>query len=243
MIHLAICDDEIEELNHVVALIEDYRVERNINLGYGVYQSPLDLIAAVESGILYDIIILDVVMPGENGIEAARELRQCGCDAKIIFLTSSDEFAVQSYAVGAYFYQLKPIWKENFYTLMEQVAGEINRSRSSSLIVKCKEGIARIPLEQLEYCEVIRKTIIYHMSSGKALESAGSMQSLSEALLKYSAFLQPHRSYMVNMDYIQNISYKIIELSCLAQIPIPRGKYAEIKERFLNYAFREVAAE
>ena len=54
-------------------------------------------------------------MPAENGITAAKEIRQYDNVVKIIFLTSSAEFAVESYVVGAYFYQLKPIWEDSFF--------------------------------------------------------------------------------------------------------------------------------
>ena len=72
----------------------------------------------------FDILLLDVIMPGENGIDAAREIRRYDNNVKIIFLTSSAEFAVESYTVGAYFYQLKPIWEESFFRLMDSVIAE-----------------------------------------------------------------------------------------------------------------------
>ena len=62
-------------------------------------------------------------MPGQNGMDVAKEIRQYDTNMKIIFLTSSPEFAVESYSVGAYFYQLKPIWEESFFRLMDAVLG------------------------------------------------------------------------------------------------------------------------
>ena len=186
--------------------------------------SPLELLAGIERGTRYDILFLDVLMPGENGIETAREIRTWDKSVKIIFLTSSEEFAVQSYVVGAYFYQLKPIWEESFVRLMDSVLAECIKSQSDSLILKCKDGITRINLTQLEYCEVIGRVLLLHLSSGKVLESSGSMEELSRQIFKRGGFIRPHRSYLVNMDYIQNISYRAITLYCLTQIPIPRGR-------------------
>ena len=71
--------------------------------------------AEVEKGTRFDIILLDVLMPGENGMAAAREIREYDSNVKIIFLTSSTEFAVESYAVDAWYYQLKPIRREDFF--------------------------------------------------------------------------------------------------------------------------------
>ena len=158
---------------------------------------------------------------------------------RIIFLTNSSEFAVQSYAVGAYYYQLKPIWRESFFRLMDMVFSEYTREKTDSIVVKCKTGITRIPLRALEYCEVINKTVIFHVEGGKLFESVGNMADVSEKLLQYEAFIKPHRSYLVNMDYIESISYRSIIMASFAQIPIPRGKYEEVKNAFLCHAFQE----
>ena len=76
------------------------------------------------------------------------------------------------------------------------------------------------------------------MASGKLLESSGSMEELSRQLLPYGNFLRPHRSFLINLEYVKSLSYRAITMSCLTEIPIPRGKYNEIKNAFLEYAFR-----
>lgn len=113
---------------------------------------------------------------------------------KIIFLTSSAEFAVQSYTVGAYFYQLKPIWPESFFRLMDSVIAACSRESSVSLILRCKTGITRVELDKLEYCEVIRRSLLLHKTDGTVLEAAGSMDSLCESLAEHRNFLRIHRS-------------------------------------------------
>ncbi|MBR3769625.1 MAG: response regulator, partial [Lachnospiraceae bacterium] len=104
MIKVAFCDDDLSVLNQLNTLIDKYRVERNQDIVYADFNSPLELMAQIEKGLRLDVLFLDVVMPGENGIEVAREIRQYDTNMKIIFLTSSAEYAVESYAVGAYFY-------------------------------------------------------------------------------------------------------------------------------------------
>ena len=110
MIKIAFCDDDMEVLHQMNELLDRYRVERNEDITYVAFQSPFELLTEIEKGIRPDILFLDVVMPGQNGMDVAKEIRQYDTNMKIIFLTSSPEFAVESYSVGAYFYQLKPIW-------------------------------------------------------------------------------------------------------------------------------------
>ena len=238
MIKIAFCDDDISELNELRLLLDQYRVEHNLEIQYTAFHSPLDLMSEIERGTRFDILLLDILMPGLNGIDTAAEIRTRDENIKIIFLTSSSEFAVQSYTVNAYFYQLKPIWKESFFRLMDSVLSVCETEQSRSLILRCKSGITRITPRQLEYCEVIHRTLLIHLTSGKVLESIGSLDDLNRQLAPYGSFMRTHRSYLVNLEHVQNLSYRAITMTSQAEIPIPRGKYNDIKTAFLDYAFQ-----
>jgi DNA-binding LytR/AlgR family response regulator len=237
MIKIAFCDDEMEVLHQMNELLDRYQVERNEDITYAAFQSPFELLTEIEKGIRPDILFLDVVMPGQNGMDVAKEIRQYDTNMKIIFLTSSPEFAVESYTVGAYFYQLKPIWEESFFRLMDSVLSECEKKKKNSLILRSKDGITRIDLQQLEYCEVLGRKLLFYLENGAVLESAGSLDDLAGQLMQYSNFFRPHRSFLVNMEYIQNISSRSIKMVNDAVIPIPHGKCSEIKNTYMEYAF------
>lgn len=237
MIKIAFCDDDMGVLHQMNELLDRYRVERNEDITYAAFQSPFELLTEIEKGIRPDILFLDVVMPGQNGMDVAKEIRQYDANMKIIFLTSSPEFAVESYSVGAYFYQLKPIWEESFFRLMDSVLAECEKKKKNSLILRSKDGITRIDLQQLEYCEVLGRKLLFHLENGAVLESAGSLDDLAGQLMQHSNFFRPHRSFLVNMEYIQNISSRSIKMVNDAEIPIPHGKCSEIKNTYMEYAF------
>jgi len=238
MIRVAFCDDDLLVLNKIEALLDKYRRERSQEIEYVIFNSPFNLLFEIERGMRYDILFLDILMPGENGINVAEEIRNYDSNVKIIFLTSSSEYAVQSYTVDAYFYQLKPVREDAFFSLMDSVLAECEKEQTTSLILRCKSGITRIEPRQFEYCEVMHRTLLIHMSTGKVFESNGSLDELSKQVESYGCFMRPHRSYLVNMEYIQSLSYRAITMSSMVEIPIPRGKYGEIKDMFLEYAFR-----
>ena len=238
MAKIAFCDDDVSVLAEMKRLMEQYCAERDCKIEYNIFNHPFDLVAEIEKGNRYDILFMDVLMPGENGIEAATEIRKYDKNVKIIFVTSSSEFAVQSYVIGAYYYQLKPIWAESFFRLLDSVLAACKKEAETSLILRCKSGITRIDIKALEYCEVIPRTLIFHLNTGKVLESAGSMDELVKQLSTYPFFHRPHRSYLVNLEYVQNITYRGITMSSLAEIPVPRGIYNEVKDAFLEYAFQ-----
>lgn len=238
MIRVAVCDDDISVLNETLEFLDRYRRERDREIVHTALRSPFELLAEIERGVRYDILFLDILMPGQNGIETAAEIRSHDSNVKIVFLTSSSEFAVQSYTVDAYFYQLKPLRWESFSRVMDSALETCEQERETKLILHCKSGITSLDLERLEFCEVIHRTLLFHLSSGKVLESTGSMDELSSRLAPCGCFLRPHRSYLIHLGYVQSISYRAVTMSSLAEIPIPRGKYNEIKDAFLTYAFQ-----
>ena len=238
MTRIAFCDDDAALLHQMQDFLEQYRALRGVQLELFPYTKPMELLADIEAGVRFDVLFLDVLMPGINGINAAREIRQYDTAVQIIFVTSSSEFAVQSYVVGAYYYQLKPIWKDSFFRLTDAVLAECRKRTQHSLILRCKTGISRIDLDQLLYCEVLGRTLLFHLVDGTVLESTGSMDELARQLTPHESFLRTHRSFLINMEYIQNISTRAVTLTNLAQIPIPHGKSAEIRRQYLEYAFR-----
>ena len=237
MIQIAFCDDDQTVLDQLSALLEKYRAQRCVQIQCTAFHSPLDLLAEIEKGTRYDILFLDVIMPAENGITAAKEIRQYDNVVKIIFLTSSAEFAVESYVVGAYFYHLKPIWEDSFFRLTDSVIAECRRADQRSLILRCKSGVTRITLDSLEYCEVQGRTLVFHLLDGTVIESSGSMDELARQLADYPGFLRPHRSYLVNMEYIQNITAKSITMESLAEVPLPHGRFTAVRDQYLEYSF------
>lgn len=237
MIKVAFCDDDISVLEQLKDLLGRYCANYGQEAECASFSSSLELLAEMERGVRYDILFLDIILPNDNGIDISKEIRQYDSVVKIIFLTSSSEFAVQSYAVNAYFYQMKPICEEDFFRLMNSAISECRKEQGHSLILRCQSGITRIELDRLEYCEVLRRTLLFHMENGKTLKSTGSMDDLCGQLSDYENFVRPHRSFLVNMDYIRKISYKAITMEDLAEIPIPHGKCSEIKNLYLEYAF------
>lgn len=239
MIKVAFCDDEPAVRDELSALLNQYRAQRNVDLNIEVFNASLDLLNAMERGSRFDVLLLDILMPGFNGIEAATEIRRFDSCVKIIFLTSSAEFAVQSYTVNAFYYQLKPIQPESLFRLMDSVLETCEQERSHGLILRCKDGLTLVETRRIEFCEVTHRTLFIHLISGEVLECTGSLDNLETQLTVYKCFMRLHRSYLVNLNHIRNITCRTVTMSCLTKIPIPRGKYNEIKNAFLENAFNE----
>ncbi len=239
MVDIAICDDNINELTNIVRLINEYRTAKHLNCNYATFQNGFDLIFALEKGKCFDFYCLDIIMPAYMGIDLAREIRIFDKNAPIVFFTSSSEFALESYSVSAVNYVLKPLSKEVFFNTIDMVLERMAIERDDAVIVKSNEGIQRILLSNLVYAEVLGRNVFYHLISGKVVECAESFASVAEHLLTRACFIKPHRSFIVNMRYVDTIGNNQITLQILSSIPIAQGKTREIRQRYLAYQMAE----
>lgn len=237
MIKIVFCDDDMSTLNEIKELLEQYQVERNQEITYKAFHSPLELLEEIEAGMEPDVLFLDIMMPGEDGISTAREIRRCNGAVKIVFLTSSPEFAVDSYTVGAYSYQMKPICAQKLFWLLDAIVEDCQREQQEGIVVCSRSRVIRIPLEKLEYCEVVGRKLHFCLKDRSVIESRGSLEKLWGELSQHGDFIRPHRSFLVNMKYIQSISGRRITMENQAEIPIPHGKCKSLREQYLAYAF------
>lgn len=236
MIQIAVCDDNIDELSNMVQLINLYRISKNFSCEYAVFQNGFDLVSALEKGKRFDIYCLDVIMPVFMGIDVAKEIRAFDKTAPILFFTSSPEFALESYSVKAINYVLKPISKEKLFFTFDEILEQIKVEKDVDvLIVKSNEGIQKILISNLVFAEVIGRNVLYHLHSGKIIECRESFSSVCDNLLKYGCFIKPHRSYLVNMQYVDTIENHQLTLQNLSSVPVAQGKAKEIKQQYLNY--------
>jgi DNA-binding LytR/AlgR family response regulator len=235
MLQLAICDDNINDLSNIVQLINQYRASRNVSFQYAVFSNGVDLVSELEQGKRYDMYCLDIILPGISGIDAAREIRRFDKAASIIFLSSSPEFALESYSVKAINYVLKPVTEERLFSAFDEVLDQIKAENEQAIIVKSHEGIQRILISNLVFAEVIGRYVEYHLLSGKVISCKEAFTAVCSNLLKYGQFIKPHRAFIVNMRYIDTIRNNQITLQTLSSIPIAQGKAREIKQQYLEY--------
>lgn len=241
MIKIAICDDdkfEKESLEEIIKLYIDDNINQ-WNIEYNSYGNGVDLLSDIGNGERFDIIILDIIMPMENGIEIAKEIRSFDRIAKIIFLTSSPGFAIDSYSVGAFYYLLKPPVKDDLFEILNRAILEINDISEEIILVNAKDGLSKINLFNIEFVEVIGRNLIYNLKGGKTVEEKGTIGDLEKKLLKYNFFIKPHRSYVLNMNSINILNNKEIITVSGVGIPISRKKYTEIKKAFIEYSFKK----
>ena len=238
MIHIAICDDSKQERQILAALFKRYQELHATPLQIHIFQNGFSLLDAIDQGKRFDITILDILMPGENGIENARNIRASGTDTEIIFLTSSPEYAVDSYEVNAQNYLLKPVTEEKFFASIDSILAELDEKDTASFIIYTTEKqYSRIRVSSLVYGEVTHRTITLHLADQTMISAIMTFTEFLDILKAYPDFIYPHRSYAVNMHYIQYVTKSDIILTDGQKIPLSRNNYTKISEQFLNFAY------
>ena len=179
--YIAVCDDQIEELEKLTALLQAWQSDRRSDVRFQTFRSGGQLLDAARAE-RFTLYLLDVLMPGMTGMDAAREIRSFDAAADIIFLTTSPGFAYESYGVRAAEYLLKPINAKLLYPVLDKLYLR-DQKPQDGLTVKSNGMLVRLPFSQLSYVEVNGKHLFFNMADGTVYEVAASMREYEGALL------------------------------------------------------------
>lgn len=231
--HIAICDDNIDELSRISSLLESYRRECNSSITYEALHNATELLETIKVRN-FDLLILDILMPGITGIDVAKEIRQSNNQIPIIFLTSSREYAVESYRVNAEDYILKPARKdEMFHVINKQYAKFVQED--SYLTIKIEGGIMKLPYSKIVYIEVINRRIYFNLADGEIKQAYGYLADFESLLLAEPNFYKPHRSYLVNLNYVTQLDKNGLITTIGKTIPVARDIFAKTKAAYMKY--------
>ena len=235
MIKIAFCDNEPAFLEEITHFTDVFLQDNPYEIEYCTFSNSFDMLTKIECGTNYDILFLNTTLTDGNGIEIAREIRKADTNIKIVFLSATTDSALEAYSVNASSYLLKPISQQNFFALLEKLFLDIEEQASNCFILKCKNGIHRIRLSKIEYCEVCKRLVTIHLSNGKILESSIRFKELEDALKSHANFIRPHRFFIINMNYIVSITGNGIEMQSQHTLPISHGELKSVKNQFAAY--------
>ena len=238
--YLAVCDDKKEELASVLSLLDQWEKQRGVPLQSRAFQSAVELleVARQERFTLY---LLDVMMPGMNGLDAAREIRRFDDVAEIVFLSTSPGFAYESYGVRAFHYLLKPVEGEKLFALLDQLSLREQRPLEA-LTLKTTTTIIRVPYAHISYVEVMGKRVYFHLVDGDVREVAGSLKEFEAALLSRPEFMRVHRSYIVNMLQAEELSSAGLRTLQGDNLPVSRLTYPQLQKDYIALLFEQRGA-
>ncbi|MCL2208878.1 MAG: LytTR family DNA-binding domain-containing protein [Treponema sp.] len=226
--NILICDDIQGEALKLEKTIKCACPEANID----VFYNGADALAFFKTaGANIDVCFLDIIMPEMNGIELARKLRDAKFSGKIIFLTTTKEYGVESYQVKAYSYLLKPAEAVQIADILNEIKNLSDIEDNCGISITTRNLIRFLYFREISLVEVIKHNVFFRLLDGKDIEVYTTLNEIMPKLMDDSRFAQCHRSFVINMDAISKIHGKEIFLRCGRKAPISRS-YKEFGDRY-----------
>ncbi|WP_419743301.1 LytR/AlgR family response regulator transcription factor [Paraclostridium dentum] len=231
MIKITICEDEIEVRLLIENYIKNILDEEYIEYEVSKYCSGEELLEANLKDV--DILLLDIKMDNINGMDVARKIRQSGSKMEIIFITSLIDYVQEGYEVKAYRYLLKPINLEELKKHLLTCIKDIKLNKKNYILIKNKANTYKINSNEITYIEVQKKDMLIH-TINKDFEVRYSLEKI-EKDLNLDQFVRCHKSFIVNLNYVENIKSNIAILESGEEIPVSRYRYKDVKTKFLKF--------
>lgn len=237
MLRVAICDDMKDQVRLIHQAAMNYFQRENQQVSYKLYDNAFAFMDDIEAKTPFDIILLDICMPGLLGTDIARELRQERGKSEIIFLTSSDEYAIDAFSVDAAHYLLKPFTQDQFDQAMKRAIDRIRLRNSKRIVFKVEGGIRVEELDNILYAESNGHILTVFLRDGQ-FTTRQTLTSLQEKLETISPgqFTVPSKGYLVNRKAIRAIKTNAVEVGD-ALIPLSRGTNRKFQEEYFEYIF------
>lgn len=230
---IAICDDQLEVLERLKTYIRKYEEKHKLGISVVIFQDGKELLKFYSQNQDIDLIILDILMEPMDGMQVAKKLREYGTRTKIIFLTSTDQYAVQGYLVNASRYWIKPITYAEFAGEMDFMCHHIQEERKFFFCEKIGTATKKIYFSEILYIETFKRKTLVHTINDKFFSNR-SMKTY-ELILGGREFYRCHAAYIVNMNYITEIKGLEIILKNRESIYISKNNKKNFTKAFAQY--------
>lgn len=231
---IAIVDDEKDERKILSDKVKSYMEKQALPCQIDTYTSGSELLKANRP---FDLIFLDIQMPGLSGMELAKKLRLDGISSYIVFVTILQEYVYDAFEVEASDYLLKPVDDKRFCRMMDRLYSSLQQRGKSSLIIASKGNTCKsISLRDISYCEAVNHKIRICTNTG-AHECYFKFEELERQL--DDRFFKCHRSYLVNLDYVCGYREGSAFLENGQKIPVSRLRGQEFSLKMLQHLKRK----
>ena len=228
---IAVCDDDAIQRGYLCEVAAAWAKREKHLLELRQYGRGEDFFFDYSEEKDFDILLLDVEMPGMNGIELAKKVRSESAVVQIIFITGYYEYFGDGFDVSALHYLLKPVDDGKLCPVLDRAVSNLSY-RLRSIWVVCGEGSVKVALSDIIYVEAENVYVAVHTRAEK-YRMRMALGKLAEQLDE--TFFKVHRSFIVNLNHVQGISRGEVTMVNGDKIPLSRGMYGEVHAALIRW--------
>lgn len=231
---IAICDDDEKDRGAMLTLVREYLHLHDYHIAIDEYTTGEAFLAS-DIG-QYQLAILDIFMGELTGIETARKLVQTHPKLQIIFCSTSNAYAAESYDVAALRYFIKPISREKLFATLDRFFHVHTSLRT--LTYKQNRIDESIYISDILWVEADGHKSILHTRNGDIVTRTNISQIAQQ--LQDADFVKPIRYALVALGAVTQIPTDVLTLSDGSTVPISRDQRANIKQAFSDFKLRQL---
>lgn len=233
ILKIAVVEDDKTQQENTVSLLENYAKEHDYVFSFSVFDNAFLFLQEFKKG-LFDIVFMDINMPGINGLDASKEMRQIDDSISLIFVTDFAQFAIRGYEVDAYDFMVKPVNQEHLTLKLDRLIPNLEKKKKEKkLKIKTGGGILAVNMDDIVFIEVKSHDTIIHLQDGEHRVSVPLSQL--EEVLPPEQFYRSNHCYIVNLKFVTSVEKFEVRMATGEKLQISHPKKKGLLMSMMNY--------
>lgn len=232
-LHIGLLDDDSSSLKQLKEYIMRKTKEEHLNCEIDTFSESRIFLNRFTSS--YDLLFLDIEMPGEDGLSVARRVRKSDPDVGIVFVTNMAQYALNGYEVNAIDFIVKPLEYFSFSYKFSKALNFCAKRQGKTFLMQREDEIFRVSLSEIYFLEKNRNYIVYHTNQGE-FRKRGSLSEQETEFLQ-EGFTKCNSGCIVNLAYIDKVSQDTVWVAGIP-LSVSRSRRKELMDDLINYLRR-----